>query len=75
MHDVPGRDQYQGARQGGGGVQKGGSAASRDKREALGRSRGGYGTKVVATADARGRAVAFALALARRTRCRWRPTC
>jgi transposase len=31
-------------------------------REALGRSRGGYGTKAVAVADAQGRAVAFALA-------------
>ncbi len=31
-------------------------------REALGRSRGGYGTKAVAAADARGRAAAFALA-------------
>lgn len=31
-------------------------------REALGRSRGGYGTKVCVIADGRGRAVAFALA-------------
>ena len=31
-------------------------------REALGRSRGGYGTKVCVIADGRGRAIAFALA-------------
>ena len=31
-------------------------------REALGRSRGGYGTKACVIADGRGRAVAFALA-------------
>jgi transposase len=42
--------------------QKGGSSAERDAREALGRSRGGYGTKAVALADGRGRAIAFALA-------------
>jgi transposase len=35
---------------------------SRDQREALGRSRGGFGTKAVAIADAQGRAVAFVLA-------------
>ena len=38
---------------------KGGSAAERDAREALGRSRGGYGTKACVIADGRGRAVAF----------------
>ena len=32
------------------------------RREALGRSRGGYGTKACVIADGRGRAVAFALA-------------
>ena len=31
-------------------------------REALGRSRGGYGTKACVIADGRGRAIAFALA-------------
>ena len=31
-------------------------------REALGRSRGGYGTKACVIADRRGRAIAFALA-------------
>ena len=34
----------------------------RDEREALGRSRGGYGTKVCVIADGLGRAVAFAVA-------------
>src|SRR4029079_16218966 len=34
----------------------------RDRREALGRSRGGYGSKACVIADGRGRAVAFALA-------------
>ena len=34
----------------------------RDRREALGRSRGGYGTKAVVTADAEGRAIGFLLA-------------
>jgi hypothetical protein len=41
---------------------KGADRAERDKREALGRSRGGYGTKARVIADGRGRAVAFALA-------------
>ena len=34
----------------------------RDHREALGRSRGGFGTKACVIADGRGRAVAFAVA-------------
>jgi len=46
----------------GGCGQKGGTSAERDKREGLGRSRGGYGTKAVALADSRGRAVGFVLA-------------
>src|SRR5215218_7970005 len=37
-------------------------STERDGREALGRSRGGYGTKACVVADGRGRAVAFALA-------------
>jgi transposase len=41
---------------------KGGSSRERDRREALGRSRGGFGTKACVVADGRGRAVAFALA-------------
>ena len=46
----------------GGCRQKGGSAAERDTREALGRSRGGYGTKACVIADGLGRAIAFRLA-------------
>jgi transposase len=42
--------------------QKGGSGARRDTREALGRSRGGYGTKACVIADSGGRAIAFSLA-------------
>ena len=45
-----------------GAPKKGGSRASRDMREALGRSRGGYGTKACGIADGGGRAVAFHLA-------------
>ena len=45
------------------GAQKRGSTDhQRDVREALGRSRGGYGTKACVIADGRGRAIAFALA-------------
>jgi transposase len=40
----------------------GGTSHERDRREALGRSRGGFGTKACVIADGRGRAVAFALA-------------
>ncbi|MFC4173394.1 IS5 family transposase [Microvirga sp. GCM10011540] len=41
---------------------KGGSQAQRDDREALGRSRGGYGTKACVIADGLGRAIAFRIA-------------
>src|SRR3954469_24991569 len=41
---------------------KRGTSRQRDRREALGRSRGGSGTKACVIADGRGRAVAFALA-------------
>jgi transposase len=44
------------------GRKKGADSQERDEREALGRSRGGYGTKACVIADGRGRAVAFALA-------------
>src|SRR3982750_2851730 len=40
----------------------GATSRERDRREALGRSRGGFGTKACVIADGRGRAVAFALA-------------
>ena len=39
-----------------------GTSAEQDRREAFGRSRGGYGTKAVVLADSRGRAVGFVLA-------------
>ena len=61
-HGVPRRDIDQGALQGRGCAQKGGSSRQRDRREALGRSRGGFGSKACLIADGRGRAVAFALA-------------
>jgi transposase len=61
-HGVPRRHLGQGAPQGRGCAQKGGSSRQRDRREALGRSRGGFGTKACVIADGQGRAVAFALA-------------
>jgi hypothetical protein len=51
-----------GAPQGGGGPHKGATNEQRDRREAPGRSRGGFGTKACVMADSRGRAVAFAVA-------------
>jgi len=59
---VPGRHEHASAPKGGGSCQKGGSGPERDAREALGRSRGGYGTKACVIADGRGRAIAFRLA-------------
>src|SRR5215218_6500807 len=41
---------------------KAATSTARDEREALGRSRGGYGTKACVIADGLGRAVAFILA-------------
>jgi transposase len=61
-HGVPRRHQHPRAPQGGGGGPKRGTAAERDAREALGRSRGGYGTKACIVAEGGGHAVAFALA-------------
>src|SRR6185436_18844658 len=61
-NDLSGRDQHPGAPESGGSRPKGGSSAERDTREALGRSRGGYGTKACVIADGLGRAVAFILA-------------
>jgi Putative transposase of IS4/5 family (DUF4096) len=57
----PGRDGGAGAPQGGGRAQKGGTGRERDRREALGRSRGGFGTEACAACDAAGRPLAFAL--------------
>ncbi|MEW9299495.1 MULTISPECIES: IS5 family transposase [Acetobacter] len=45
-----------------GAPKKGASFEERDHREALGRSRGGYGTKVCVIADGHGKAFGFALA-------------
>ena len=45
-----------------GAVRQGVSSADRDAREALGRSRGGYGTKACVIADGAGRALGFVLA-------------
>src|SRR5215218_10544565 len=54
--------QHPGSPQGGGRGKKGATSTARDEREALGRSRGGYGTKACVIADGLGRAVAFILA-------------
>src|SRR3954469_8008496 len=53
--------QHPGSPQGGGRGKKGVDSQERDEREALGRSRGGYGTKACVIADGLGRAVAFIL--------------
>src|SRR5689334_483963 len=60
--DVSGRHQHPRPPESSRGRSKGGSSAERDTREALGRSRGGYGTKACVIADGLGRAVAFILA-------------
>src|SRR3954447_741953 len=60
--DLSGRHQHPGSPQGGGRGKKGANSQARDEREALGRSRGGYGTKACVIADGLGRAVAFMLA-------------
>src|SRR3954447_12747687 len=61
-HDLSRRHQHPGSPQGGGCTKKGVDSRQRDVREALGRSRGGYGTQACVIADGRGRAIAFALA-------------
>src|SRR3954447_20547655 len=61
-NDVSGRHQHPRPPESGRGGSKGGSSAERDTREALGRSRGGSGTKACVIADGLGRAVAFILA-------------
>ena len=61
-NDVPRRHQRAGAPEGGRSAPKRGSQAERDDREALGRSRGGYGTKACVIADGLGRAIAFRIA-------------
>jgi transposase len=44
-----------------GAPKRGRTSRQRDRREALGRSRGGFGTEASVVADGRGRAIAFAL--------------
>ncbi|KPH88339.1 transposase [Komagataeibacter intermedius AF2] len=61
-HDFSGWHKHQGSPQGGGSSKKGASFEERDHREAPGRSRGGYGTKVCVIADGHGKAFGFALA-------------
>src|SRR5215210_6176566 len=60
--DVSRWHQHPSSPQGGGRGKKGATSKERDEREALGRSRGGYGTKACVIADGLGRAVAFILA-------------
>src|SRR5215207_3493467 len=60
--DVSGRHQHPRPPESGRGRSKRGTSTERDEREALGRSRGGYGTKACVIADGLGRAVAFILA-------------
>src|SRR3954466_9945089 len=60
--DLSGRDQHPGPPESSRCRSKGGSSAERDTREALGRSRGGYGTRGCVIAGGLGRAVAFILA-------------
>ncbi|ALR88193.1 Transposase [Acetobacter pomorum DM001] len=61
-NDFSGWHKHQGSPQSGGSPKKGASFEERDHREALGRSRGGYGTKVCVIADGHGKAFGFALA-------------
>ncbi|ONG58823.1 IS5 family transposase [Pseudoroseomonas deserti] len=61
-HDLSGWHQRSRPPQSGRRRKKGAHGRERDLREALGRSRGGYGTKACVIADGRGRAIAFALA-------------
>src|SRR3954471_20790511 len=61
-HELSRWHQHPGSPQGGGGAKKGVDSHKRDVREALGRCRGGYGTRACVIADGRGRAIAVALA-------------
>ena len=60
-HDVPGRHQHPCTSEGRRRSSKDDTADQRDEREALGRSRGGFGTKACVITDAIGRAMAFVL--------------
>src|SRR3712207_3344085 len=61
-HGLPRRHEHPRPPEGGGGEKGGSDRQERDHREALGRSRGGWGTKACVIADGRGRAIGFALA-------------
>ena len=61
-HGVPRRHLDPRPPEGGGGGEKDAAPARRGAGEALGRSRGGYGTKACVIADGAGRAIAFVLA-------------
>ena len=61
-HDVPRRHQRPRPPEGGRRCGQGGDRTRRGAGEALGRSRGGYGTKAVVVADGSGRAIAFRVA-------------
>src|SRR5215213_11831495 len=61
-HDLPRRHQRPRPPEGGRRCGQGGDRTRRGAGEALGRSRGGYGTKAVVVADGSGRAVAFRVA-------------
>ena len=61
-HDISGRHQHPCASESSRCALKRASANERDDREALGRSRGGFGTKACVIADGAGRAIAFRVA-------------
>ena len=73
--DVPRRHQRAGPPEGGRGSPKRGSQAQRDDREALGRSRGGYGTKACVIADGSAAPSRFASHPVRRMNCRMPSRC
>ena len=73
-HGVPRRDPHQGAPQGRGRAQKGGTGEQRDRREGWA-GRAGASAPRRASSRRAGRAVAFALPRGRRTSCRWRRGC
>ena len=69
-HDLSRRHQHPGSPQGGGRTKKGVDSRQRDVREALGRSRGGYGTKACVIADERRARLHSRLRRVRRMNCR-----
>ena len=61
-NDFSGWYEHQGHHKAAGAQKKGASFEDRDHREAPGRSRGGYGTKICVIADGHGKVFGFALA-------------